>query len=78
MQLTLKVKIINQQNMLSLQSMGLPDFSVTADTPLYSVFRRADGGTTHLAYNASNAPIDVKFTDGKTMKVMPRTLGMLR
>ena len=64
--------------MLSLQSMGLPDFSVTADTPLYSVFRRADGGTTHLAYNASNAPIDVKFTDGKTMKVMPRTLGVLR
>jgi endoglucanase Acf2 len=64
--------------MLSLQSMGLPDFSVTADTPLYSVFRRADGGTTHLAYNASNAAIDVKFSDGKTMKLLPRTLGVLR
>jgi endoglucanase Acf2 len=64
--------------MLSLNAMGLPDFSVTADTPLYSVFKRADGGTTHLAYNASNAAIDVKFSDGKTMKVMPRTLGMVR
>lgn len=64
--------------MLSLQSMGLPDFGVTADTPLYSVFKRPDGGTTHLAYNAGNAPIDVKFSDGKSMKVMPRTLGMLR
>jgi endoglucanase Acf2 len=64
--------------MLSLQSMGLPDFGVTADTPLYSVFKRPDGSTTHLAYNASNAPIDVKFSDGKTIKVMPRTLGMLR
>lgn len=64
--------------MLSLQAMGLPDFSVTADTPFYSVFKRADGGTTRLAYNAGNAPIDVKFTDGKTVKVMPRTLGIVR
>lgn len=64
--------------MLSLQSMGLPDFSVTANTPLYSVFKRPDGGTTHLAYNASNAPIEVKFSDGKSMTVMPRTLGTLR
>ena len=64
--------------MLSLQSMGLPDFGVTANTPLYSVFKRPDGSTTHLAYNASNTPIDVKFSDGKSMKVMPRTLGMLR
>ena len=64
--------------MLSLQSTGLPDFSVTADTPFYTVFKRADGSTTHLAYNASNAPIDVKFSDGKSLKVMPRTLGVLR
>ena len=64
--------------MLSLKEMGTPHFGVTANTPLYSVFKRPDGGTTHLAYNAGSTPIDVKFSDGKTLKVMPRTLGVLR
>ena len=39
--------------MLSLKEMGTPDFSVTADTPLYSVFKRADGSSTYLAFNAA-------------------------
>ncbi len=64
--------------MLSLQNKGLPEFNITADTPLYAIFKRADGALTHLAYNASNAPIDVKFSDGKALRVLPRTLGIAK
>jgi endoglucanase Acf2 len=63
--------------MQSLQNMGTPDFSVTADTTLYSVFKRVDGRKTYLAYNAGKAPINVKFSDGKTLTVAPGTLGRL-
>ena len=60
--------------MLSLAEMGPPDFSVTADTTLYSVFKRADGRKTYLAYNAGTAPITVRFSDGNTLAVAPGTL----
>jgi hypothetical protein len=60
--------------MLSLQHMGVPDLSVRADTPLYAVFKRADGTRTHLAYNATSSPIAVRFSDGTTLNVAPRTL----
>ena len=63
--------------MLSLQEMGTPDFGTLADTPLYSVFKRADGRKTYLAYNATKAPISVRFSDGKTMNVAPATLGRM-
>jgi hypothetical protein len=58
--------------------MGLPDFSVRADTPLYAVFKQPDGRKTYLAYNAGTAPIEVKFSDGKTLTVAPRTLGRVQ
>jgi len=61
--------------LLSLQQMGPPDFSVTADTPLYAVFKRADGTRTHLAFNATKAPIQVRFSDGKVLDVPPLSLG---
>jgi endoglucanase Acf2 len=61
--------------MLSLEAMGTPDFGVTADTPLHSVFRRADGKRTYLAFNAGKAPITVRFSDGKSLVVAPGTLG---
>jgi len=61
--------------LLSLNEMGPPDLSVTADTPLYSVFKRADGRKTYLAFNAGAAPISVRYSDGKTLDVAPRTLG---
>ena len=61
--------------MLSLQEMGLPDFGVTADTTLYSVFKRPDGRRTYLAYNATKAPINVKFSDGKSLTLEPGALG---
>jgi endoglucanase Acf2 len=60
--------------LLSLQELGPPDFGVTADTPLYAVFSRADGGRTHLAFNATKAPITVNFSDGTQMVVAPGAL----
>ena len=61
--------------MLSLAEMGTPDFTVTADTPLYQVFKRPDGRKTHLAYNAGKAPLAVRFSDGTTLTVPAGTLG---
>ena len=64
--------------LLSLDAMGTPDPQVVADTPLFAVFRRADSGAkTYLAYNAGKAAITVRFSDGKTLDVAPRTLGRL-
>jgi endoglucanase Acf2 len=59
--------------MLSLKEMGIPDFSVTANTPLYGVFHNA-GKKTYLAYNASAKAIDVQFSDGKKLRVEPYKL----
>ncbi len=64
--------------MRSLQYMGTPDFSVTADTPLYAVFRTAAGVVTHLAYNPGAQPLAVRFSDGTTGTVAPHTLGVMR
>ena len=64
--------------MLNLEAMGTPDFSVTANTPLYSVFKRADGGKTYLAFNSTKAPIAVRFSDGKTMTAEPGKLTQAR
>ena len=64
--------------MQSLKEMGTPDFTVTADTTLYSVFKRADGQRTYLAYNATQAPITVKFSDGKTLLAEPGKLARLQ
>jgi len=61
----------------SLKEMGIPDFGVTADTTLYAVFKRPDGQRTYLAYNASKAPIVVKFSDGKTLSVAAGKLGRM-
>jgi len=63
------------QFMLNLEAMGTPDFTVTADTPLYSVFKRADGARTYLAFNARKLPLEVRFSDGQRLTVAPGTLG---
>lgn len=55
--------------LLSLEEMGTPDLAVTADTALYSVFRRKDGVRTYLAYNAHGTPIHVTFSTGTTLDV---------
>jgi endoglucanase Acf2 len=58
----------------SLQTMGPPDFGVTADTTFYSVFKQSNGKKTYLAYNAGAAPITVRFSDGQTLSVAPNAL----
>ncbi len=63
--------------MLSLQAMGTPDFSVSADTVLYQVFKRANGSRSYLAFNPGKAPLTVRFSDGKQLTVAPGALGQL-
>ena len=60
--------------LLSLGEMGAPDLSVKADTALYSVFKRADGRKTYLAFNAAASPISVRFSDGTVLTVAPGEL----
>lgn len=59
----------------SLKEMGTPDFSVTADTPLYGVFHTATGQHSYLAYNPGETPLEVHFSDGKILNVAARSLG---
>jgi hypothetical protein len=47
---------------------------VTADTPLYSVFKNSNGALTYLAYNARDTAITVRFSTGKTLDVGPHAL----
>lgn len=62
----------------SLNEMGSPDFTVTADTPLYAVFRDESGARTYLAYNAGSEPRRVTFSTGKELEVPPRSLMRVR
>jgi len=62
----------------SLKEMGQPDFSVTADTPLYAVFKDQGGARTYLAYNARSTPIRVTFSTGQTLDVPARSLARSR
>ena len=63
---------------LSLKEMGPPDFSVTADAPLYGVFKASDGTRTYLAYNARNTPIKVMFSSGMVLEVAPHSVARAR
>lgn len=56
---------------------GKVDTSVTADAPLYAVFKSGKVRT-YLAYNASDKAITVKFSDGAKLKVAPRGYGYLK
>jgi len=59
----------------NLDSLGLPDFSVTADTPLYSVFNK-NNIRTYVVYNASSSAKKVTFSDGKVMTVGPHSMAV--
>ena len=60
--------------LFSLKEMGPPDFSVTADTPLYAVLKDKNDVRTYLAYNARDSAIHVSFSSGKVIDVPPRSL----
>ena len=61
-----------------LKEYGPPDFSVTADTPLYAVFRDRSGTRTYLAYNARSNAIRVTFSTGRSFDVPARSLVTIR
>lgn len=49
----------------ALGALGQVDRAVTADVPLYAVFRRPDGGRVHVAYRMPReAPFVATFSDG--------------
>ena len=52
----------------NLNALGTTDRAVTSDHPLYAVFNR-QGARTYVAYNMSNAPITVAFSDGAVVNV---------
>jgi endoglucanase Acf2 len=64
--------------LLSLRAMGRPDFSVTADTTLYAVFKGARDVRTYLAYNARDTARRVTFSTGKVLDVPPHSLARSR
>jgi hypothetical protein len=56
---------------------GRVDRTVSADTPLYAVFR--DGASrTYVAWNAGASARRVAFSDGASLSVEPGTFGVLR
>jgi endoglucanase Acf2/chitodextrinase len=52
----------------NINALGTTDRTVTADHPLYAVFNKG-GARTYVAYNISNAPITVTFSDGRVVNV---------
>lgn len=60
----------------SMTSMGVPDLSVTADTPYFAVFKQPTGQRSYLVYNASDKPMDVAFSDGKWVRAAPKGLSV--
>jgi endoglucanase Acf2 len=60
--------------LLSLEEMGTPDLSVTANTPLTTVFRHPDAGRTYLVFNTRTEPQHVTFSDGFSVLAAPRQL----
>jgi endoglucanase Acf2 len=58
----------------SLERFGFVDPSVTADTPLYAVFRKGNRRT-YAAYNATPQAVNIVFSDGFSLNLAPRSLG---
>jgi endoglucanase Acf2 len=53
---------------------GPPDRTVTADTPLYAVFKKNNGPRTYCAWNTAAGPLDVTFGDGTRLTVPPNSV----
>ena len=63
----------------TLRALGRPDRGVSADTSLYTVFRRADGSRTYVTYLPPRAqPRSVRFSDGTVVKAQPGQLVQVR
>jgi len=53
----------------NLQALGRVDETVTANTPLYRVFKTSSGVRTHAAFNTGTSTITVNFSDGAVLTV---------
>lgn len=60
----------------SLGQLGRADWSVTADTPLFAVFRNDVGKRTHVAFNPGTNAIQVAFSDGVTVTIPPASFAV--
>ena len=56
---------------------GHVDTTVTADSPLYAVFR-SGGSRTYLAYNPGTSGLSVTFSDGAKLKLAAHAYGYLK
>lgn len=57
--------------MYTMNILGRPDFTVTANTPIYAVFNK-NGKKTYVVYNASTTTLDtVTFSDGEEITAIP-------
>lgn len=52
----------------TMNTVGTPDLTTTANTPLYGVFKKG-ASKTYVAYNVSKNPIIVSFSDGVQISV---------
>src|ERR1700735_2350866 len=53
----------------NLQALGEVDEAVTANTPLYQVFKTTSGLVTHVAFNPGSSSLVVSFSDGASLTV---------
>lgn len=58
----------------NLQALGEVDETVTANAPLYRVFKTTSGVRTHVAFNAGSSSITVAFSDGDSLSVPPGSM----
>jgi endoglucanase Acf2 len=57
----------------TLNNLGINDAGITADYPIYSVFKK-DGVKSYAVYNYQAAPLTVHFSDGTQVLARPATL----
>ena len=57
----------------ALSTLGKLDTTVSADTPFYAVFA-GEKGKSHVAFNGSDKPRTVKFSDGVSFEVPARSM----
>lgn len=62
----------------TLDAIGSPEPSITADHSLYTVFSTSEGAITYAAYNPTDSSISVSFSDGTILEVEPNSLGVTR
>jgi endoglucanase Acf2 len=67
-------RLLMRHWLTNVRALGRVDTSVTANVPTYGVFN-GPKGKSYVAYNPTGSDKEVRFSDGKTMKVAARSLG---